>query len=198
MLDYDAEAPRYDASRGGTQRAAAAARAVHSLIRFTPAGDTVVDLAGGTGIVTAALAQLGHRVLVLDASHGMLALARNRLPGGVCSGDATRTPLRTGGCGVVLTIWLLHLLDDAEPVITEVARVLRPGGLFVTTVDKNAAHRRGDDRRAPATDDPALVASVCRSAGLMPAGRARFIGHGQGRDDQPDPVFELVSYVKAG
>jgi ubiquinone/menaquinone biosynthesis C-methylase UbiE len=41
---------------------------------------------------------------------------------------------------VVTAIWLLHLVGDPAPILGEVARVLRAGGRFVTTVDKNAAH----------------------------------------------------------
>ncbi|MGW6707080.1 class I SAM-dependent methyltransferase, partial [Streptomyces sp. NPDC054956] len=78
MLDYDAEAGAYDATRGGVPRAEAAAAAVLGLL---PAGTgTLLDLGCGTGIVTTriAAARPGLRVLGADASYGMAAMARSR------------------------------------------------------------------------------------------------------------------------
>ncbi|MFC4122604.1 hypothetical protein [Nonomuraea zeae] len=51
------------------------------------------------------------------------------------------------------------MLDDARPVIAEAARVLRPGGVFVTTVDKRAAHGPGG-RAAPGRGGGATVSRV--------------------------------------
>src|SRR5205807_978626 len=46
---YDSESPRYDRTRGGEARAAAAAAAILELL--PSAARTVLDVAGGTGIV---------------------------------------------------------------------------------------------------------------------------------------------------
>jgi 2-polyprenyl-3-methyl-5-hydroxy-6-metoxy-1,4-benzoquinol methylase len=72
---YDREADVYDASRGGSQRAEAAADSVAGLV---PAG-RLLDVAGGTGIVSEALAARGFDVLVADLSPGMLRLAAARV-----------------------------------------------------------------------------------------------------------------------
>ncbi|MGH3330128.1 MAG: class I SAM-dependent methyltransferase, partial [Nocardioidaceae bacterium] len=77
---YDAEAAVYDESRGGLARASAAAEAVGSLV---PTRGVAVDVAGGTGIVSAELARLGFSVVVTDLSVGMLSVAWPRLPGRV-------------------------------------------------------------------------------------------------------------------
>ncbi|MET9870896.1 SAM-dependent methyltransferase, partial [Streptomyces sp. NPDC006386] len=50
MLDYDKEAERYDASRGGEPRAAAAAAG--GGCRLAPGTPRQRDVAGGTGNVT--------------------------------------------------------------------------------------------------------------------------------------------------
>ena len=56
------------------------------------------------------------------------------------SGVAPGSSLPIGDCSVdlVTAIWLLHLLsaDAADQLLAEAARVLRPGGHLVTTVDK--------------------------------------------------------------
>ncbi|MFD6494674.1 SAM-dependent methyltransferase, partial [Streptomyces sp. NPDC060188] len=80
MLDYDSEADRYDATRGGEPRAAAAADAVLTLV---PDGArTLLDLACGTGIVTRRLAagRPGLRVLGAGAAHRMAPRAAARRP----------------------------------------------------------------------------------------------------------------------
>lgn len=187
MFDYDEEAERYDVSRGGEPRAAAAADAVRGLIPGR--AGTLLDIACGTGIVTRRLAAAGFDVTGADAAYGMLRRAVERVPGRVVLADTRQLPFPDASFGAVSAIWLLHLLDDAERVVAEAARVLRPGGVFVTTVDKAAAHDVRSDidavmaprpRRA-ARDRADLVASYARRHTLVPAGQACFRGYGQGR-----------------
>ncbi|GAA3106981.1 class I SAM-dependent methyltransferase [Nonomuraea salmonea] len=190
MLDYDREAARYDETRGGLPRARAAARAVRELLPGSlpgslPGGGTLLDVACGTGLVTRELAGAGLRVLGVDASTGMARLAAGRVP--VVLGDGRLLPVRDRSVAAVTTIWLLHLLDDARPVIAEAARVLRPGGVYVTTVDKRAAHDASMpvDRR-PA-DGAATVIEAAARHGLRPCGETRFTGHGQSTSEAPRP-----------
>ncbi|MFJ6695067.1 class I SAM-dependent methyltransferase [Streptomyces sp. NPDC091272] len=193
MLDYDAEAALYDGTRGGEPRAKAAAAAVLGLL---PAGArALLDVGCGTGIVTARLAAAGAglRVRGADAAHGMLRKAADRLGrDSVVLADAARLPFGAASFDAVSAVWLLHLVDPATArrVVGEAARVLRPGGVLVTTVDKDAAHDVGsdidrvlapwrDDRGA--TDRADLVAAYAAAGGLEPYGEAYFTGHGQGR-----------------
>ncbi|MER7373485.1 class I SAM-dependent methyltransferase [Streptomyces lanatus] len=189
MLDYDKEAERYDASRGGEPRAAAAAEAVLGLL---PEGTLhLLDVACGTGIVTRRLAAR-LSVTGVDLTPAMARQAAARVPGAVVLADSRRLPFRDGRFDAVSSVWLLHLAPTAEDVRTiigECARMLRPGGVYVTTVDKAAAHNVGSDidavmaarPRRPARDTAALVESCALAHGLVPAGQARFTGHGQGR-----------------
>ncbi|WP_181805686.1 class I SAM-dependent methyltransferase, partial [Streptomyces shenzhenensis] len=155
MLDYDKEAAAYDATRGGEARAGAAADAVLTLIpdRAPGSGGTenpgrparLLDLACGTGIVTRRLAAArpALRVTGADRAPGMARMAATRLPGAVLLADSRRLPFAGATFDAVTTIWLLHLMADATEVhaiVAECARVLRPGGVYVTTVDKAAAH----------------------------------------------------------
>ena len=74
-----------------------------------------------------------------------------------------------------------------DAVVAEAARVLRPGGLLVTTVDKSLAH--GTDRRAEADHRPRLDA-VAGECGLRPAGGTTFSGRSRwGSATGGDPVF---------
>ncbi|XIE82037.1 class I SAM-dependent methyltransferase [Streptomyces sp. SBR177] len=121
-------APTYDASRGGTARAAGFAGQLAPLL--DPA-ERVLDIGVGTGIVAAELTALGHRVHGVDLSPGMLAQARDRLGPRVAVGDAGRLPVRTGAVAQAVSTWLLHAGPDPRAVFAEVARVLRPGGRYL-------------------------------------------------------------------
>ncbi|ASY31958.1 MULTISPECIES: class I SAM-dependent DNA methyltransferase [Streptomyces] len=198
MLDYDDEAARYDESRGGLPRARAAAEAVAGLLpRRTR---TLVDLACGTGIVGGCLREAGYTVLGVDLSAGMLHQAAGRLDAAVRA-DARALPLAPGSAEAVTAVWLLNLVDDAAPFVAEVARVLRPGGLFVTTVDKSAAHARGSDmdalldpyRPVELPDGAGRVTALAAAHDLRPHGSARFTGHGQGRSPR-----EVAARVREG
>ncbi|WP_425827678.1 methyltransferase domain-containing protein [Streptomyces fractus] len=199
MLDYDEEAARYDATRGGEPRAQAAAEAVLGLV---PAGArTLLDLACGTGLVTRRMTRPGLRPMGVDRSSGMLRAAAPRLSGAAFQADARQLPFADATFDAVTAVWLLHLLDDAAPVLAEAARVLRPGGVFVTTVDKAAAHLVGSDicalvaphGRRPPTDATERITTIAAEHGLRPQGSATFVGHGQGRTPA-----RLAREVRAG
>jgi len=55
-------------------------------------GDLVVDLGAGTGVLTAALARAGARVVAVELDPGLAAQLRRRFPQ-VVEGDARRVPL---------------------------------------------------------------------------------------------------------
>jgi ubiquinone/menaquinone biosynthesis C-methylase UbiE len=191
VVDYDSEADTYDVSRGGEPRAAAAADAVERLLPESTR--TLVDVACGTGIVTSRLRCPARAVLGVDRSQGMVNRAAGRLPHGVVRGDAARLPLGAARVDAVTFIWLLHLLPDAAPVLAEGARVLRRGGVLVTTVDKDDAAfsvesdvaavtapvRRKYARRAADSFD--RVTELAAGHGLRPADETAFTGVGQGR-----------------
>ena len=191
MIDYNAEADSYDASRGGEARAAAAAEAIERLL---PVGmRTLVDVACGTGIVTKRLCSPGRVILGLDRSPGMVAMAASRLPRSLALADATRLPVGAARTDAVTMIWLLHLLPDAAPVLAEAARSLREGGVLVTTVDKDEAAFRVDSDVADVTagvrstyaraaaDQFDHVVGLAAGHGMRPVGEERFVGVGQGR-----------------
>ncbi len=89
MVDYDREAIRYDATRGGDARADAAAEAIETLLPLAAgAGARIADVGCGTGIVTVRLARPGRSVLGIDRSAGMAGVAAGRLQAGLCWGTS--------------------------------------------------------------------------------------------------------------
>jgi SAM-dependent methyltransferase len=188
VLDYDAEADRYDATRGGRARAEAAAAAVASLL--PPGARRVCDVGAGTGIVSADVAARGVGVVCVDPSIGMLRHAATRLPGRCLQARGDWLPLRSASVDAVTFVWLLHLLPDAGPFLAEAARVLRPGGRVVTTVDKSGAHWAGNSDIAEAlrpylgpsraADQHDRIVAQSAQHGLVPLGEVTFVGLGQG------------------
>ncbi|MFJ4870242.1 class I SAM-dependent methyltransferase [Streptomyces sp. NPDC088757] len=187
MLDYEAEAAHYDRTRGGVPRAEAAAAAVLRLV--PPGARTLLDLACGTGLVTERLVRPGLRVYGADAAHAMLRVAAGRVPGRTVRADARRLPLPDASLDAVCAVWLLHLVPFAADVVAEAARVLRPGGVLITTVDKDAAHDVGSDVDAvlrphrstgAASDGSGRITRAAAAHGLDPAPGTHFSGHGQG------------------
>lgn len=113
VLDYDAEAARYDESRGGEPRAEAAARALGGLLPAT--ARRVVDVGCGTGIVTGRLRAPGRCVAGTDRSEGMLRHAVARLPGTTVRSDATALPLADASVDAVTMVWLLICSTRTRP-----------------------------------------------------------------------------------
>jgi SAM-dependent methyltransferase len=122
-------AGEYDATRGGDERAAANARDV---ARHLPAGD-VLEVGVGTGLVAAALRREapGVRLAGVDVAAGMLARARDRLPGALARASALRLPFPDACFDGVYAVHVLHLVSDQAATLAEAARVLRPGGRMV-------------------------------------------------------------------
>lgn len=137
---FDRVAPRYDAANAlfslGHDRhwRRVAVRAVDPR-----PGETVLDVAAGTGALSHELAAAsGDRatVLALDFSLAMLASGAQREERGRprrsgllwVSGDGTRLPLPDGSVDAVTIAFGLRNLPDPAAGLAEFARVTRPGG----------------------------------------------------------------------
>ncbi|MEM6550451.1 MAG: class I SAM-dependent methyltransferase [Pseudomonadota bacterium] len=103
---------------------------------------SVLDLGCGSGALLAlchARLPTNTRLAGLDMSRDELALAAARLPEGraeLSEGCAqSLDPFADASVDVVLCHWALTLMDPVAPVLSEIARVLAPGGRFAALVD---------------------------------------------------------------
>ena len=104
-------------------------RFVAAVVR-SPA-DVVVDLAGGTGDVAVALAELGKRAIVCDPSLEMMAVGRRRgADVAWVAGEAEALPFATGSVDCVTIAFGIRNVTSLERALGEIARVLKPGGSF--------------------------------------------------------------------
>jgi len=128
---YDRWAPWYDEQ--SNQLLEIEQPIVRQILDALPVG-VALDAACGTGRHAAYLASLGHTVIGVDASPGMLALAREKVPEGEFhEADLNQLPLADESVDLVAcSIALVHLPDLDGP-FGEFARVLRPGGHLVVS-----------------------------------------------------------------
>ncbi|WP_129337618.1 demethylmenaquinone methyltransferase [Cellulomonas endophytica] len=95
-------------------------------------GETVLDLAAGTGTSSEPLADRGVRVVPCDLSTGMLAVGHRRRPDlPFVAGDATSLPFADASFDAVTISFGLRNVVDPAAGLAEMLRVTRPGGRLV-------------------------------------------------------------------
>jgi len=100
------------------------------LVSRLPRGGHVLDVATGTGLVAAELLRQGFEVTGLDQSLGMLAAARRRFGDEVklINASARALPVDSESFDHLTFTYLLRYVSDPGATLTELARVVRPGG----------------------------------------------------------------------
>jgi demethylmenaquinone methyltransferase/2-methoxy-6-polyprenyl-1,4-benzoquinol methylase len=100
-------------------------------------GDRVLDVACGTGLVSASLVEhWGCSVVGLDQSAAMLGRARTRTAANprlagratFVEGEAERLPFADSEFDHLTFTYLLRYVDDPAATLRELARVVKPGG----------------------------------------------------------------------
>jgi len=117
-------APFYD-------RAIRFSRLEHMLrLAALPAEGLLLDVAGGTGRVAAALRPHVGEVLVADLSVGMLRQARRKGLAGIIT-PAERLPFPDAAFARIIMVDALHHVIHQGETVSELWRVLKPGGRLV-------------------------------------------------------------------
>lgn len=95
-------------------------------------GRTVADIGCGTGRFLQILARHGATVIGIDSDPRMLAIAATRGP--AVRGDAHQLPLAGNSVDAAVTIASLEFTADPAAALTEMTRIVRPGGRLVAAV----------------------------------------------------------------
>lgn len=165
--------------RGGTGQAVLGSIPVERL------GHDVLEIGSGSGDIAARLRQ-GNPELAITATDfdpAMVRAAARRLHvfGDVTvrGADATDLPFADDSFDSVLSCLMLHHVVEWEKAIAEIARVLRPGGVFTgydltRTPMATAIHRL--DRSPFRLVNPEELDEVCGRHGLQMRTRTRLAG----------------------
>ena len=99
------------------------------------AGDIVLDVGCGSGVFLRAAADRGAIVCGLDASQGLLEIARGRVPeADLCQGDLLHLPYVDDAFDAVTGFNSFFFADDMVAALREAGRVAKPGAPVVIQV----------------------------------------------------------------
>ena len=134
------------------------------------AGDVVLDLACGTGLVArhaVALVSPDGRMVGADINPAMLEIARTSTDDGVewVQSPSDDLPFDDDTFSHVICQQGFQFFPDAGAAMREAARVLRPGGVLIATVWATPGHNPYIENQLDllAERDPSLVESVQRA-----------------------------------
>jgi malonyl-CoA O-methyltransferase len=129
---FGGAAKRYDAAAVLQQEIAR--RLIDRLGSFKIKAKTIIDLGAGTGYFAQQLNPYysSARVIGVDLAEGMLRYAqKQKSPLSLVCADAQYLPFASKTIDLVFSNLMLQWCPDIDQVFREVARILRPGGLFV-------------------------------------------------------------------
>ncbi len=142
---YDLYAARYDRIKQFDETADITLISQPLLDRIAPLDNPLIlDVATGTArvpLIMARNARFRGRVIGLDASRRMLEKAREKVVAGrfesfitLLREDASELPFKDDSFDVVTCLEALEFMPRPQEALAEMIRVLRPGGLLLTSI----------------------------------------------------------------
>jgi ubiquinone/menaquinone biosynthesis C-methylase UbiE len=170
-------------------------------------GRQIVDLAAGTGKLTALLAGSGAELIAIEPVAAMRDVLRERLPQvPVLSGVAEALPLADKSVDAVIVAQAFHWFD-AKHAMAEIARVVRPGGHIgllwnardrsLEWVDQVWSVMDGVERNAPWRMEMPEARGVRADANWSPWVEATFFHVHYSTHDQVVDRMRSVSHIAA-
>ena len=97
-------------------------------------GRTTLDVACGEGRLGRLLRDRGHRVVAIDRSRRMARMAHGSGGQAAIVSDASSLPFPNDAVDLAIAFMSLHDVPDLDRTVSEVARVLIPGGTFCVAI----------------------------------------------------------------
>lgn len=162
---------RWDELRTAAFGEAFAAEAMVSLL---PKEWTVADIGSGTGYLLPILAEQFRQVLAIEPAAAMLECARQRIAQRRLAnvvfhqGDLGRLPIDDACCDLAIACLVLHHVQDPSAALSEIHRVLRPGGFVLIVEQRSHENQRFYDTMQDLWwgFDPAELETQVREAGF--------------------------------
>ncbi len=106
------------------------------------ASSKILEVGCGTGFVSLYLAKRGYNPVCLDINKSILKVAEGNfkkegVKGQFVVGDAEKLPFPNSSFDIVTSFGLLEHFDNPKKAISEMIRVLKPGGLFFADIVPN-------------------------------------------------------------
>jgi SAM-dependent methyltransferase len=200
-IPFDRAVDYYDRTRALTPATQAAmVEAVSSELRGR---GRVLEIGVGTGRIALPLRAAGVDVYGADLSLPMLQRLWSKEPAPLVAGDATRLPFRDGSFGGAVAVHVLHLIPAWEDAVTELLRVVRPGGVVLVSqgtwnavahedVMQAFAEAAGMELRHAGLNDEAELDAVLERAGASARDLTRI------RDARKGRLSDMVDSLREG
>jgi demethylmenaquinone methyltransferase/2-methoxy-6-polyprenyl-1,4-benzoquinol methylase len=130
---FDEVAKHYDRTNGVLSMGNSLIWRVATVRAIEPKpGEKILDIAAGTGTSSAAIAKSGAEVTAADFSPGMIEVGRRKHPGiTFVEADAMALPFADAQFDAVTISFGLRNIEDPKKALSEMFRVLKPGGRLV-------------------------------------------------------------------
>jgi SAM-dependent methyltransferase len=193
-IPFDRVAETYDVTRGGMERARDLVGVMAGGLRPGP----VLEPGIGTGVIAAALGEVGHPVLGVDLSLPMLHRAQERVGPRVVLGDGYRLPVRDRSVPNAVLVWVLQLVPDVPGFLAEAARTVAQRGRIVAVPaggdwapdDMTAAMDDMILTLRPPQDRPEQIEAAARDLGLRVV--ARTVTAPRPQHDTPEDLAVMI------
>lgn len=131
---FDRAADYYDQTRGFPPGEDKHVAALLARVGNWNKQSRVLEIAVGTGRIAAPLASLVAEMVGVDLSLAMMARVRTKPAGDsirLAQADVTRLPFGDRSVDGAVAVHIFHLIPNWQDALSEVARVLKPGGVLV-------------------------------------------------------------------
>lgn len=130
-IQFDKIAQSYNTQRAHPPEVSAQIGA--AIAALAGANAQILELGVGTGRIALPVAAAGCHVVGIDIARDMLRVAAAEPVAtlALLQGDVAALPFRHHSFDAVLAVHVLHLVPDWRGVLAEIARVIKPGGVFI-------------------------------------------------------------------
>lgn len=135
---WDKQAKRYDQSE--RQFEAITKKIIAKTKKYLDSNDNVLDFGCATGTKTIALANSVKHIHGLDMSTEMINIAKikidesNIMNVSFSQGTLFDNDFEKASLDKIIAYAIIHLLEDSEKAIQRIHELLKPGGLFISTI----------------------------------------------------------------